>query len=191
MFGRKRLDELEQRVTKLEEIQKSLVKDYEALTAGDVAINTFEYGRMPLREAIRKLAKFAKKEEEAEKRRRIEKMEEESKRDCFCKADKPDYTGHAGGKLMRMCEERGGMSRDEILREIANEMKKHGAPDEEIARVQLAFVYFADEEFRDALNKWVAEMASMIAKRGDKNEAENAGRAGGGAEQDGADDTGA
>ena len=91
-------------------------------------------------------------------------MEEESKRDCFCKVDKPDYTGHASGKLMRMCEERGGMSRDEILREIANEMKKHGASDEEIARVQLAFVYFADDEFREALNKQVAEMASMIAK---------------------------
>lgn len=75
MFGRKRLEELEQRVTELEEIQKSIVKDYEAFTAGDISINTFEYGQMPLKEAIRKLAKFAKKEEEAEKRRMLEVAE--------------------------------------------------------------------------------------------------------------------
>lgn len=166
MFGRKRLDELERKVRLLEDEKRCLWATFRELQNGDFRINTHEYGWMPIKEAIGKLAKFAKKEEETEKRRRIEKMEEESKRDCFCKADKPDYTGHAGGKLMRMCEERGGMSRDEILREIANEMKKHGAPDEEIARVQLAFVYFADDEFREALNKWVAEMASMIAKGG-------------------------
>lgn len=165
MFGRKRLDELERKVRLLEDEKRCLWATFRELQNGDFKIHTPEYGWIPIKETIGKLAKFAKKEEEAE---------EKSKRDCFCKVNKPDYTGHAGGKLMRMCEERGGMSRDEILREIANEMKKHGAPDEEIARVQLAFVYFADDEFREALNKWVAEMASMIAKGGDKSEAENA-----------------
>lgn len=75
MFGRKRLEKLEQRVVELETIQKSFVRDYEAITAGDISINTFEYGKMPLKEAIRKLAKFAKREEEAEKRRMLEVAE--------------------------------------------------------------------------------------------------------------------
>lgn len=156
MFGRKRLDELERKVRLLEDEERCLWATFRELQNGDFKIHTPEYGWIPIKETIGKLAKFAKKEEEAEKR----------KDDCFCKVDKPDYNDHVCAKLMQMCEGRGGISRDEILREIANEMKKHGAPDEDIARVQLACVYFADEGFRDALNKWVAEMAKQVTENG-------------------------
>lgn len=55
MFKNKRLEELERRVEMLERTQDKML-------LGDIEISTFEYGRMPMREAIRRLAAFVKKE---------------------------------------------------------------------------------------------------------------------------------
>lgn len=55
MFKNKRLEELELRVKILEQIQDKMLM-------GDIEISTFEYGRMTIKEAIRRLAAFVKKE---------------------------------------------------------------------------------------------------------------------------------
>ena len=75
MFKNRRLEELERKIRLLDEDRRCMWAMFRELQNGDFKIHTPEYGRIPIKEAIRNLAKFAKKEEEAEKRRMLEVAE--------------------------------------------------------------------------------------------------------------------
>lgn len=75
--------------------------------------------------------------------------------DCICKNECAYYVN---AKVTQAREKYGKMTQNEILREIADEMKKHGAPDDDISRVQIAFMYCSNEAFRNAVNETAAEM---------------------------------
>ena len=73
MFKNRRLEELERKIRLLDEDRRCMWAMFRELEKGDFRINTFEYGSMPIKEVVRKLAD--EKEEEAEKRRMLEVAE--------------------------------------------------------------------------------------------------------------------
>lgn len=134
MFGRKRLDELERKVRLLEDEKRCLWAMFRELQNGNLIINTFEYGRMPLKEVIKKLAKFAKKEEEAEKRRMLEKMEEnfgDMRMRLTLEANvKPEGAQHYTDLFKREVQEAQEREKAEALRKLEAETWKRGDKDE-------------------------------------------------------------
>ena len=49
------------------------------------------------------------------------------------------------------------MSTDEIMKMIKDEMKRNGATDDQIAKMEIAIQYIGNPDFREKLNEFVFE----------------------------------
>ena len=49
------------------------------------------------------------------------------------------------------------MSTDEIMKMVTDEMKRHGATDDQIAKMEIAIQYLGNPDFREKLNEFVFE----------------------------------
>ena len=49
------------------------------------------------------------------------------------------------------------MSTDEIMKMVTDEMKRNGATDDQIAKMEIAMQYLGNPDFREKLNEFVFE----------------------------------